>query len=509
MGVSHVEPRFVNSSNITGAMYQQGSYAFNYNEDIYLNFTSMFTVRFWAKSSAGAITDDVYLNKIVIVIAGTAISVDIPDTVDLTSWNYFVITRDIENKLDISINGNIIYTDTHAGDFNLNSDGYVYIGNQNRYATGFNFTVDDFVVFDGSVDATDVASDYLDLDTIKQILIIDASGQVWGYSWDGSSSSSGGGADVTTVPSATLSLASETDEVVIPEGITAIRYTLTEDGQEITREIAVESTDTVKYYKEEDGYYTLAVYDNTGAIKSKGYTMHSDNVPNISINYSEDVNNNFTVSDEYNGYVALTDVDYSADTEFVVPAGVTKIEYSAGDSGARIAEVEVGDILEYTADPNDSTKFTLTVYDKDKNKKRDLYTWNNDNLHLTNGTARGNSITENESSFSDISLPDASYIDFTVSGQSASIPAGVKKIKAMCYDASKPFPVGLGSYTGIGKIVEVPNGTNTITFRQTYDMSHHYGKLYSDSGAEFYTTTGSTKYKHKVRMWYGKLINEL
>lgn len=184
MGVSHVEPRFVNSSNITGAMYQQGSYAFNYNEDIYLNFTSMFTVRFWAKSSAGAITDDVYKNKILIVIAGTAVSVDIPDTVDLTVWNYFVLTRDIENKLDISINGNIIYTDTHAGDFNLNSDGYVYIGNQNRYATGFNFTIDDFVVYDGSVDATEVAIDYLDLDTIKQILIIDASGQVWGYAYN-------------------------------------------------------------------------------------------------------------------------------------------------------------------------------------------------------------------------------------------------------------------------------------------------------------------------------------
>ena len=82
------------------------------------------------------------------------------------------------------INGNIKYTDTHAGDFNLNSDGYVYIGNQNRYATGFNFTIDDFVVYDGSVDATEVASDYLDLDTIKQILIIDASGQVWGYAYN-------------------------------------------------------------------------------------------------------------------------------------------------------------------------------------------------------------------------------------------------------------------------------------------------------------------------------------
>ena len=182
MGVSHVEPRFVNSANITGAMYQQGSYAFNYNEDIYLNFKSMFTVSFWAKSSTGAITDDVYLNKVVVVIAGTAISVDIPSSVDLTLWNYFVITRDADNVLSISINGNVIYTDTHAGDFNLNTDGYVYIGNQNRYATGFNFVIDDFVVYDGSVDATVVASEYLDLSNLTQILIIDSSGQVWGYS---------------------------------------------------------------------------------------------------------------------------------------------------------------------------------------------------------------------------------------------------------------------------------------------------------------------------------------
>ena len=181
MGVTHVEPRFVNSENITGARYSIGSYAFNY-EDIYLNFSSMFTVSFWAKSSAGAITDDVYLNKVVIVIAGTAISVDIPVSVDLTLWNYFIITRDADNILTISINGNIIYTDTHAGDFNLNSDGYLYIGNQNRYATGFNFTIDDFVVYDGSVDATVVASEYLDLSNLTQILIIDSSGQVWGYS---------------------------------------------------------------------------------------------------------------------------------------------------------------------------------------------------------------------------------------------------------------------------------------------------------------------------------------
>ena len=314
---------------------------------------------------------------------------------------------------------------------------------------------------------------------------------------------------MTTVPSATLSLASETDEVVIPEGITAIRYTLTEDGQEITREIAVESTDTVKYYKEEDGYYTLAVYDNTGAIKSKGYTMHSDNVPNISINYSEDVNNNFTTSDEYNGYVALTEVDYSADTEFVVPAGVTKIEYSAGDSGARIAEVEVGDILEYTADPNDSTKFTLTVYDKDKNKKRDLYTWNNDNLHFSYGTAKANSNNNSESGYDDVScsLPAVDKIDFVTSGQRWEVPSGTEKLKVQSTTVNGSFG---SDYVYVGKLVQVPEGSTIITFRQYNDTEANYGILDSDRLREFYTTpSGNRKYKLKLRVWYGKLINEM
>lgn len=112
-----------------------------------------------------------------------------------------------------------------------------------------------------------------------------------------------------TVPSATLSLTSEEDEIIIPDGITAISYSFTEDGEPITRQIAVEPTDTVKYYKEEDGYYTLAVYDNTGAIKSKGYTLHSDDIPKIDVTYSADVNNNFTESDEYNGFVPTTKVE--------------------------------------------------------------------------------------------------------------------------------------------------------------------------------------------------------
>lgn len=372
MGVSHVEPRFVNSDNITGARYSLGSYAFNF-EDIYLNFKSMFTVSFWAKSSAGAITDDVYFNKVVIVIAGTAISVDIPNSVDLTLWNYFIITRDADNVLSISINGNVIYTDTHAGDFNLNTDGYVFVGNQNRYATGFNFDVDDFVVYDGSVDATVVASEYLDLSAITQILIIDSSGQVWGYSYDGNSS--GGGSDLTT-----LSLTSEEDEIVIPDGITAIRYTLIENGEPLTRQLEVNPTEKVKYYKEEDGYYTLAMFTSAGGRCRLGYTFYSDGNPKIDITYGEEVNNNFTGTDRYVAFVEHDTVEVTVPTTVSPPSGITCVKFTVvkngnnyqtwyvQDSGNDIYEATIKKQSKIIVSVNGKSKVNYTTYSSDKYK---------------------------------------------------------------------------------------------------------------------------------------------
>ncbi len=146
-----------------------------------------------------------------------------------------------------------------------------------------------------------------------------------------------------TVPSATLSLTSEEDEVVIPDGITAISYTLTEDGKSITRQIAVEPTDKVKYYKEEAGYYTLAIYGSDGAIKSKGYTLHSDDTPNINITYSADVNNNFTESDEYVEFIP-TSVEVITQNPYTwtAPEGVTKVRcdvYFNDDSSSVPKEV--------------------------------------------------------------------------------------------------------------------------------------------------------------------------
>lgn len=501
MGVSHVEPKFANDNNITGARYSMGAYAFNYNESISMNFSTTFTIAFWAKAVRGAIDDNVYKNNIVLVLeTGDKLVVEIPDYYDLTEWHFYVITRDSDNNINFCLDGSVVDTKVQSGDFDLGSNSYMFLGNQNRYATGFTFDIDDVIIFDGSVDSSFKPDDYVSTSIFTQLLVIDSSGQVWGYSKD--STSSGGDSDMT--PSATLSLNSVDDEVVIPDGITAISYTLTEDGQEITREIAVEPSDVVKYYREEDGYYTLAVYDNTGAIKSKGYTMHSDNVPNISINYSEEVNDNFTASDEYNGYVALTEVDYSADTEFVVPAGVTKIEYSAGSSGARVAEVEAGDILEYTADPNDSTKFTLSVYDKDKNKKRDLYTWNNDNLHFSYGTAKSSNTKESETVYADVStkvIPTTTIYqkdDWTV-------PDGVTQVKWRYVETYNSSTTSYGSYT-LASVT--PN--ETLKYKYKFTRHDNYNEQTYNLGTVMSWRSTKDEYTFEYfEITYGTEINEL
>ena len=86
---------------------------------------------------------------------------------------------------------------------------------------------------------------------------------------------------------------------------------------------------TLKYYKEEDGYYTLAVYGSDGAIKSKGYTLHSDDIPKIDVTYSADVNNNFTESDEYVEFIP-TSVEVITQNPYtwIAPEGVTKLKYA-------------------------------------------------------------------------------------------------------------------------------------------------------------------------------------
>lgn len=495
MGVTHVEPKFVNDKSITGARYGMGAYAFNFNESISMNFSTTFTIAFWAKAVRGAIDDNVYKNNIVLVLeTGDKLIVEIPDSFDLTEWHFYVITRDSVNNINFCIDTDVLDTKMQAGDFNLGSNSYLFLGNQNRYATGFTFEVDDIIIFDGSVDSSFKPDDYVSTNIFTQLLVIDSSGQVWGYSWDGSSSSSGGGADVTPVPSATLSLSSESDEVVIPDGITAISYTLTEDGQEITREIAVEPTDVIKYYKEEDGYYTLAVYDNTGVIKSKGYTMHSDNAPNIIINYNEDVNNNFTVSDEYNGYCAPATSQLLPDTEFVFPASMS-LSYNTGNSGIGIVRAIIGDILEYAVDQNDSTKYTLTLYDRNKKKKRDLYTWYVDSASDSTTLRYGTPYDFKDTGYLDITK--VSFFDLLNVGATWQIPDGVNRFILAYRQKGRVFSYCLGMDT----LNSIKASDTSITLTKE---GNDYPLVGNVSGK--YVVYGSTYAQLQYRIFYGEYL---
>ena len=193
MGVTHVEPKFVNDKSITGARYGMGAYAFNYNESISMNFSTTFTIAFWAKAVRGAIDDNVYKNNIVLVLeTGDKLIVEIPDSYDLTEWHFYVITRDSDNNINFCIDTDVLDTKMQSGDFNLSSNSYFFLGNQNRYATGFTFEVDDIIIFDVSVYSSFKPDDYVSTNIFTQLLVIDSSGQVWGYSYDGSSSGGGG-----------------------------------------------------------------------------------------------------------------------------------------------------------------------------------------------------------------------------------------------------------------------------------------------------------------------------
>lgn len=329
MGVTHVEPKFANGSNITGARYGMGAYVFNFNESISMNFSTTFTIAFWAKAVSGAIDDTVYKNNIVLVLeTGDKLVVEIPNYFDLTEWHFYVITRDGDNNINFCIDATVLDTKVQSGDFNLGSNSYLFLGNQNRYATGFTFEVDDIIIFDGSVDTSFKPDDYVSTSIFTQLLVIDSSGQVWGYSWDGSASSSGGGdSDIML-----KSLASVEDEFIVPDNISILQYTLSDNDSTIVRSVEVAPTDVFKYYSEydNDNVYTLAVYDLDGNLRHKAYTTSElTNSPIVDIKYGAGINN--LNPDEYNGYVNGSTTTSSISNQiitngnFIVPDGIYKL----------------------------------------------------------------------------------------------------------------------------------------------------------------------------------------
>lgn len=157
--------------------------------DYSLKFSGIFTITFWAKAQAGAITDTVYPNKFVFAYGGTStniLSVNIPSTITLTDWNHYDITRSTDGNTYMRINGTTIGSLTaNASILNLLSDSYLFLGNENTYATGYNMIVDDILIIDTvlwDTDYTKMPTDYIDVSSFSHCLFMKPStGEIWGY----------------------------------------------------------------------------------------------------------------------------------------------------------------------------------------------------------------------------------------------------------------------------------------------------------------------------------------
>ena len=186
VGILPNNPVFTSTTNSSG-MFRQNSLIYSNNTSFDFTFSDIFTVAFWAKATQGQITDTVYSNKFIVQLdVNNVLSVDIPSTVVLTNWNYFEITRATNRNVYLRINGTTVGTlSSNSTPLNFLSNSYVYIGNNNRFSTGYEISVDDIFIIDTVLHEDDyqvLPTSYIDVDAFNYCLFIKVStGEVWGY----------------------------------------------------------------------------------------------------------------------------------------------------------------------------------------------------------------------------------------------------------------------------------------------------------------------------------------
>lgn len=192
LAVTAEDARFPSSKvfkNPVSARFGEGASITNYGDDIIFCFTKAFTATFWAKFTSGAITDSLYPNIFTCIFdAENVISVAIPTTVSLTSWNFYTVMRDTDGIVYLKINGKTVQKSDAAitVPFHLTDGSSLFLGGINRYATGDEVIADDILLFSGVIwgddfDATTEVTDYIDLSSLRHYLIIDTkTGAVYG-----------------------------------------------------------------------------------------------------------------------------------------------------------------------------------------------------------------------------------------------------------------------------------------------------------------------------------------
>lgn len=101
--------------------------------------------------------------------------------------NFYNIIRNSKNEVFLKINGKTIAQSTTAitVPFNISSGrGSIFLGNLNRWSTGYTVNMDDILIFNKVIwedDFTVLPTDYIDLSTLRHYLVIDAAtGNVYG-----------------------------------------------------------------------------------------------------------------------------------------------------------------------------------------------------------------------------------------------------------------------------------------------------------------------------------------
>ena len=153
-----------------------------------LRYADLFTICFWFKFPKKAITDTVYPNKIVLVMNDGSKPIDmaLPDTMLDNEWHYISIGRngsDITYRLD----GATVTTVASSAVLDFTDKSFLYLGNNNKNATGFDVVIDDLIIIDTEVYSSDytLLTEYVDVSNFKNCLYIKVStGEVWGYKED-------------------------------------------------------------------------------------------------------------------------------------------------------------------------------------------------------------------------------------------------------------------------------------------------------------------------------------
>lgn len=165
--------------------YGFGALTYNNGTDVVLNFPNKFTVCFQAKFVDKGFEDTAFGNLISVVFNDTIhLTTRIDESTYNTKERFFVcITRDENNLVEIFINGDKVASDTITEEFNLSSNSFVYIGNQNKYFTGSDVILDDVLILDNKISYLDtVPTGYMDLFRFYQLLYVETeTGKVYGY----------------------------------------------------------------------------------------------------------------------------------------------------------------------------------------------------------------------------------------------------------------------------------------------------------------------------------------